>query len=121
MTNKTSVIHIRESTKDPNEVYIGRAGKGHPGTFGNPCIRGETCIICGLTHEKAGGTIDCFEVYARNRIKFDLVFKEAVKNLLGKKLVCFCSPNKCHGHVLAKLAVELNDLESTSPENTDPR
>lgn len=86
--------------KDTNYVYIGRPGKGRDGYFGNP-IKPKA----GAT---AGSTLEEFETYARKRIALGGTYARRVKELWGKKLVCFCSPKPCHGDVLAKLCEELN-------------
>lgn len=85
----------------PNYVYIGRAGHGFDGYLGNPFI---------LKNEVDRDLIlSKFEKWARARIILDLEYKERVKSLIDKVLVCFCAPKKCHGEVLAKLAEELNE------------
>jgi hypothetical protein len=93
--------------KDTYDVYIGRAGKGKSGYFGNPIIVGKICPECGIIHGK-GETLKCFEVYSRRRIENDLQYKERVKRLYGKVLGCFCD-KLCHGQVLIKLTKELNE------------
>lgn len=84
---------------DEYDVYIGRAGHGKDGYFGNPyrAIPGDP-----------GATIPMFEEYARKRLKTDPEYRERVKALKGKRLGCFCKPRPCHGDVLVKLCAELN-------------
>jgi hypothetical protein len=94
----TRVIHIRDAPPgwetNPRYVYIGRAGKGHNGEFGNPFK---------LAHgESRGATLDKFRKYFLERIKSDTEFKERVGDLHDKVLVCFCRPNLCHGDVIAE-------------------
>lgn len=62
------VIHIRDSTGSEDEVYIGRAGKGNDGMFGNPVIKGQGCFMCGKTHVDGGST---FPSYATAPHKLD--------------------------------------------------
>jgi hypothetical protein len=89
----TSVVNIRHRAYC--DYYIGR-----PSIFGNPF------------HIGADGTRDeviaKYEVYARDRLKHDPLFRAEVRNLYGKTLGCYCAPLRCHGHVLAKLTEELN-------------
>ncbi|RME01760.1 MAG: DUF4326 domain-containing protein [Deltaproteobacteria bacterium] len=100
------VIHIRDRRGTPDEVYIGRAGHGHDGYFGNPIRVGQVCQECGSIHQDRGDTIPCYESYVRSRMECDPMFRSKVKGLRGKTLVCFCKPNPCHGDILAKIAEE---------------
>lgn len=94
-----SVHNIHAESMRDGDVYIGRAGKGQSGYFGNPFVlnAGET----------RGSTIERYEKYARERIKTDTEFRTNVRKLYGKRLFCFCKPHACHGDVLEKLALEL--------------
>lgn len=103
------VINIRRA-QISGYVYIGRAGHGQDGYFGNPIRVGEHCPVCKDVHFAGGGTLPCFELYARKRLQSDLDYRERVKDLYGKVLGCFCKPRPCHGDVLEKLAEELNML-----------
>jgi hypothetical protein len=104
----TRIYNIRKRGLQPGDIYIGRAGQGRSGYFGNPIALGETCPVCGESHFKKGSTLPCFEKCAHEPIARDLRYREEVKGLYGKSLVCFCVPSPCHGRVLAKLAQELN-------------
>lgn len=104
---KTRVVNIRET--DEYDFYIGRPGRGEEGYYGNPIRVGSPCPVCRGVHKRGGNTLGCFEEYARDRIKRDVVYRERVKELHGKTLGCFCKPKKCHGDILAKLAEELNN------------
>lgn len=103
----TTVIHIRD--KKPGDVYIGRAGKGEDGYFGNPHPVGQPCRLCDRTHQRG----DAVEAYAKTfaqRIREDHQFRQRVWDLKGKTLVCFCAPHRCHGDVMAEwLNTELTD------------
>jgi len=94
------VVNLRHSQYD---VYIGRAGKGQDGYFGNP-------FNIGKDGDRAE-VIRKYEAYARTRCQSDPTFKQKVKGLTGR-LGCFCSPQACHGDVLVKLWKELNGDES---------
>ncbi len=100
------VIHIRDSTGSDNEVYIGRAGKGHDGVFGNPVIKGRNCFMCGKVHRDSGSTLPCYEEWLQIKLEQDADFAQAVGGLRGKTLVCFCKPGPCHGDVLIKYVGE---------------
>lgn len=78
-------------------VYIGRAGHGEDGYFGNPFpLHQESLRATVLAH---------FREYAEKRGARDPIYRRRVKNLVGKTLVCFCAPLKCHGDVLEELAI----------------
>lgn len=87
-------------------VYIGRAGNGQDGYFGNPVVVGKPCPECGSIHSERGQTLPCFETYARRRMWEDDIYASRVRSLKGKKLGCFCWPAPCHGNILEKLASE---------------
>jgi len=78
------VVHCK---KEKYDVYIGR-----PSKWGNPFFIG------------IDGTRD--EVIEKYRAWFlkqpELV--SALKELRGKTLGCWCTPNRCHGDVLLELA-----------------
>ena len=99
-----TVVNIRS---EPYTVYIGRRGRGHDGYFGNPFSIGQTCSRCGEQHQR-GGTIRCFEEYARERIAQDPECRKRVAALVGETLGCFCKPRDCHGDVLVRLAKEVS-------------
>lgn len=94
--NMTTVVNLRTAKYD---VYIGRAGKGQDGYFGNqfpigPMTRGEV--------------INEFRKTFYLRLQCDPEFKRRVHELKGKVLGCFCKPQACHGDVIAEY---LNNLE----------
>lgn len=93
----TQVIHVKDSK--PGDVYIGRAGKGQDGYFGNPYR---------LTDEsRRAEVIAKYAQHFQERLR-DPEFKRRVLELKGKRLVCFCAPKPCHGDVIAAW---LNSLE----------
>lgn len=85
----TKVVNIY---KEPFDVYIGRAGKGKDGYFGNPFPLKKG--------EDRGSTLELYRAWFKTRIKEDREFKERVEGLRGKTLGCFCKPNACHGDVI---------------------
>lgn len=101
---RTRVVNIRREACD---VYIGRAGHGLEGYFGNPIRRGMTCIECGRKHVDNASTIRCYATYFARRIQDDAEFRRRVLALRGLRLGCFCIPVPCHGQVIARW---LNDL-----------
>lgn len=85
---KTTVVNIYQSSYD---VYIGRAGHGKDGTFGNP-----------FSDKRRELNIESFKIYFYDRINEDVHFRQQVLQLKGKTLGCFCAPKPCHGHVIAE-------------------
>jgi hypothetical protein len=45
-----------------------------------------------------------FELWCLEKGEQDLAWREKVKGLYGKRLVCWCAPLSCHGEVLLELA-----------------
>lgn len=88
----------------PCAVYIGRAGRGEDGYFGNPYAAGRLCARCQEVHTRGGDTLACYELYLRERLARDPVFRERVAGLRGRELWCpgrctqFGRP--CHGSIL---------------------
>jgi hypothetical protein len=90
----TKAVNIYTSGYD---VYIGRAGKGQDGYFGNPFrLR---------TSETRGATIERYRKYFHDRLETDPEFKRRVHELKGKTPGCFCKPYPCHGDVIAKYSL----------------
>jgi len=82
----TTVVNLRN---DEYDVYIGR-----PSIFANPFKIGPD-----------GGremVIEKFKVYFLDKIEKDGNFRQAVLQLRGKRLGCFCYPLSCHGSVIAE-------------------
>ena len=92
----SSVINQKNRPNNNTEsVYIGR-----PSIFGNP-------YRIGFDGTRAE-VIQKYEMYVRERIEIDNRFRNAIKGLKGKLLVCWCKPLPCHGDVLIKITEELN-------------
>jgi Domain of unknown function (DUF4326) len=87
---RTVVVNINKESFD---VYIGRAGRGQDGYFGNPFRIGHE-----INREDA---VQKFQKYFAERIGKDPEFKRRVFALKGKRLGCFCKPKACHGDVIA--------------------
>lgn len=87
----TTVVNIHK--RQEYDVYIGRAGHGHDGYFGNPIP------LDGITREQC---IEQYRIYFYNRIEKDPEFKRRILELKGKRLGCFCMPHLCHGMVIVE-------------------
>ncbi len=78
--------------KESYEVYIGRAGKGQDGYFGNPFqLRSES---------QREEVLQKYRDYFYKRIEEDPEFLRRVLELKGKVLGCFCKPRLCHGDII---------------------
>ena len=104
----TTVIHKKDSTRAPDEVYIGRGS-----IYGNPWTSKP------LWNTKAtfqalnrGDALYQYEAWIRGTAHIGVEQERRAKiraniaRLKGKVLVCYCRPAECHGDVLIKLLNE---------------
>ncbi len=80
------VWNKREKGVPADAVYVGR-----PSKFGNPFVIGE-----------AGTRAEVIQKYVSYLMTTGLI--DAVGELRGKDLVCWCKPAACHADVLLTLA-----------------
>ncbi len=84
------------------DVDIGRAdggtsnientAPGEPGWLGNPYALSD-----GYDREES---IEKYRTVFKRRLRESEEFREAVENLRGKTLACWCKPKPCHGDVI---------------------
>lgn len=105
------VKHVNKSNGSDDEIYIGRQRlpKWKSGYFGNPIIKGLRCFMCGTAHEMPGDTLPCYERWLYDRLVDDEQFRNDVRELSGKTLLCWCDTERCHGVILARAADELKE------------
>ena len=105
--NKYKVKEIDKSKM----VYIGRSSIEPIKNFGNPFshIENSFATVIVKTRDEA---IDNFEEWIRGNNFHDVepekrkwILKH-LKDLVGKDLVCWCFPNRCHGEIYIKLLKE---------------
>lgn len=84
MSTKPWVVHCKRL---PFDVYIGR-----PSIWGNPYVIG-----------KDGSRDEVIEKYERYLVNNPQLMSK-LGELRGKRLGCWCAPQRCHGDVLAKYA-----------------
>lgn len=85
----TKVVHCK---KEPYDVYIGRAVSGLKGSiWANPFKIGPD-----------GDRDEVIEKYHKYILSKPELLAQ-LESLRGKTLGCWCSPQKCHGHVLIEL------------------
>lgn len=87
----TTVINIRKHKNWRREgvIYIGRGS-----VFGNP-------YRIGKDGDRAE-VIEKYRLYFVQRLEMDDEFCQAVSELAGKTLGCYCIPRRCHGHIIAE-------------------
>lgn len=95
------VVNIRKASYT---VYIGRAGHGQDGFFGNPIRLNATCPVCERRHETRGSTLGCYEQYLRTKLASSASFARRFASLSDDDVLgCFCKPDACHGDVMVKV------------------
>jgi hypothetical protein len=85
----TKVVNLK---KEPYNVYIGRAGRGEDGYFGNPFHL--------YSERDRDKVLKLYKAYFDSKILIDPEFKKRILELKGKTLGCFCKPKACHGDVI---------------------
>jgi hypothetical protein len=105
LPSTTKVVNLY---KEAYDVYIGRAGKGQDGYFGNP-IR----LVNPHRQEERTRNLEQYRKYFYDRLEIDGEFRRRIQALKGKTLGCFCKPLPCHGDVIAEY---LDKHESTSSD-----
>lgn len=85
---KTKVVNIRREQKQ-HYMLIDR----HT-IFGNPFRIG--------THGNRAEVIARYKVHFHTRMATDASFHDAVQDLKGKRLGCWCAPLACHGDVIVE-------------------
>jgi hypothetical protein len=83
----TTVVHCKRNKHD---VYIGR-----PSKWGNPYEIGRD-----------GNREEVIAKYEKWLMTQPELLKDIKRDLKGKVLGCWCSPNACHGDILARIANE---------------
>lgn len=86
-----------------NGVYIGRYNKNYNlqgSKFANPFPMKDQ------SEEERTRVVEAYKNWLWKEIANNNITREDLLSLNGKKLVCYCSPKSCHGHVI-KETVEL--------------
>jgi hypothetical protein len=93
MIAATRAVNIKSGER--YDVYIGRAGHGRDGYFGNPYrLRSHA------TASERAACLEQYRAYFETRIEMDAEFRRRVLALRGQVLGCFCAPQPCHGDVI---------------------
>ncbi len=80
-------VHNKRYSAPADAVYIGR-----PSKWGNPFVIGKD----GDREQ----VIEKYRWWLTTTLAGDALFQAARRELVGKDLVCWCSPEPCHGDVL---------------------
>jgi hypothetical protein len=88
-TRQPRVLNLRRDHIPRNAVYIGR---GRGSKLGNPFVIGRD-----------GSRAEVIESF-NHWIVRQRHLREAISELRGRDVVCFCAPQPCHGDVLLRLA-----------------
>jgi len=94
---KTTLINYRTYNLDRSAKLAGKASKVTPidrrSIFGNPFP---------LSKYSREDSILQYSIWFYRQLEFRPEFVEAVKNLKGCTLGCWCVPKPCHGDVIIK-------------------
>jgi hypothetical protein len=99
-SEKTRAVNLAWNV--PGAVYMGRAGRGEDGYFGNRFAK------------NVPGSLELFEDDFAERVAKDGVFRRRVFALEGKPLACpgNCKPGRCHVDVyVAWIEAKREELE----------
>ena len=102
MKAKTTVVNVKHSTCD---VYIGRAIYGNRGFCGRAIVRKPSKWANPFHITPTCSRVEAIAKYEQMvRGRPDLM--DALLELAGKRLGCWCAPLPCHGDILVKLIEE---------------
>ena len=91
------ILNKKTDTIPKTAIYIGR-----PTKWGNPFVMTK--------EEERNNVCDKYIIFIMEK-KNKYLREEARKELKDKDLVCYCSPKRCHGDILQKIAHSKNDEE----------
>ena len=91
---KRCISSFSEWLKLSNSVYIGCKSNYITG-----CSQSKWANPYKVGRFTLDETLVLYELYIRSNLEL----MNSLKELEGKELGCWCSPNKCHGDVLVKL------------------
>lgn len=98
--------NLKEWCEDCNNIYIGRKGVVFIDKIRFPYESSIWANPFKITKESGRDEcIEQYEKYIRKKIIDENLIEELLK-LKGKKIGCWCKPEKCHGDVLLKLIEE---------------
>lgn len=105
MEPKTELVNVTHDDSDEDRM-IDRTTQ-----FGNPFRLNEDGGE--YTREES---VNKYREWFKNQIQDDPSFREAVEDLRGKTLGCWCRPKTCHGDVIIEYLQGRLDVEATDHE-----
>jgi hypothetical protein len=94
-----NVWNIKDPDCPSSAIYIGRAGHGKDGTYGNPFSIG-----------KHGTREEVITQFKRHLWDTPALLRRTIE-LRGHDLVCFCKPAACHGDIYKACLDALTDQQ----------
>lgn len=101
--SEVKVVNVKNVDNKEVDVYIGR-GNGGDAHLNNTEVGDEGWLGNPYTLQEDGDRKEVIQKFTRDffeRLLEDEEFYEAVMDLQGKTLGCFCKPKQCHGDVIA--------------------
>lgn len=95
-SSEPKVYNKHQANIPVDAVYIGR-----PTQWGNPFSHVPNGTLAEHIVASRDEAVDQYEKWLSTQPK---LIEAAKKELKGKSLVCWCSPKRCHGDVLIKIA-----------------
>jgi hypothetical protein len=121
-TDRTRVGHCKA---DDTDVYAGRGPNGrHMLSVGKPGERGWLGNPFTLEDHHRGASIAKFREAFEEKLERDAEFREAVGNLSGKILGCWCQRlddegPPCHAEIIAEYADRIASEQHTDADQSD--
>lgn len=110
-SSEIEVLNIYHLNKElpPGSIYIGRENKKlglNKSIYANPFAMQES------SNEERMYVVEKFKDWFWSKIADNSFTQDMLLSLKGKKLVCFCAPKLCHGHVIQEAVnMLINDKE----------
>jgi N-glycosidase YbiA len=104
-----TVLNKHHGNIPADAIYIGRGSQ-----WGNPYshLPNTSAQFVAATRDEA---CDKHEQYLRDQFDAGKVTVEDLAALHGKDLVCYCAPQRCHGHTLERFAAAAYNYLHPSP------
>ena len=126
---KPRVWHIKDTDKPSDALYIGRAGKGQTGVWGNPFsltrpltkrdvakIAERMPHLAELEYARVGNRLTRAQslelhrgyfIWAVENKKLDVLelVRETEDGFIPRHTMCFCAPQPCHGDLIFEFTV----------------